>query len=340
MRSRSSFSGVLFTLILLAVFAFSFPAALGSYAGDKSLSTIAHDEIYGEVHFTLGNSTYSGQVSGNESSTVAFETHALKANTVKLARLYVYWVWSQKENVGVYPKMEITDYGDVLSPITTYTDTKGFVGRYDFFSGVTVYDCTETLAKTNQDQSTYVVRVKNVAADGSTFSVQGIGLLVIMECMEENPRCPKIEYWINEGCDMIYAEYGITPEMATSTSYFYGDIAVNDIERAYLITAVPSGGYVSSGETARNTLYFNEESGWLKELPFLKQLLRLLFGVGGGVWNDVYIADNTVQIGVDQRDVTDYLKPSNNFVAIQDNHDYMMVTNAVLVVEKRGAELR
>jgi len=33
--------------------------------------------------------------------------------------------------------------------------------------------------------------------------------------------------------------------------------------------------------------------------------------------------------------VTRYLKTSNNFAAVQDQHDYMMVTNAILVVEKK-----
>lgn len=106
------------------------------------------------------------------------------------------------------------------------------------------------------------------------------------------------------------------------------------MQKARLITVAPSGGYVSRGEKAHNRLYFNEESGWLSNLPFLKQLLILLFGYGGGVWSDVYIANDIVQIGVDQRDVTEYLKTSNNFAAIQDNHDYMMETNAVLVEKK------
>jgi hypothetical protein len=206
------------------------------------------------------------------------------------------------------------------------------VGKYDYFSGVYVYNCNLNLTKTNQDS--YSITIKNVDANESTFCVQGIGLLVVYECQEQEQDCQHIEYWVNEGCDMIYAEYGITPEMATSKIYFDGELELEKVKRAYLITVAPSGGYVSRGETAYNRLYFNEESGWLSNLPFLKQLLRLLFGYGGGVWSDVYIADNTVQIGVDQRDVTDYLKASNNFAAIQDNHDYMMVTNAVLVVEK------
>jgi hypothetical protein len=332
--SRSS-AALLLALIVLTALAFPITPASGSYAGDKTLSTVAHDACYGNVVFTLGDSTYSGLIEHNDTYTVTFDSAAIAGKEVKLARLYVYWVWSQKENVGVYPSLELRAHQDVLNPALTYTDTKGFVGRYDYFSGVTVYECTQTLANTNRDGDTYAVTVTNADPAGSTFSLQGIGLLMVAECPENDQNCPYIEYWINEGCDMIYADYGITPEMATSTSYFNGEIAVNNVEKATLITVVPSGGYVSGGEKAHNTLYFNEESGWLKELPFLKQLLKLLFGFGGGVWNDVYIADSNVQIGVDQRDVAEYLKASNNFVAVQDQHDYMMVTNAILVVEQR-----
>lgn len=333
MRLHSIFSAFVLALIIVST-------AGGSYAGDKTLNTIAHDEICGGVFFTLGDSEYSGRINYNETYTVNFDTSVLRSGNkkVKLARLYVYWVWSQKENVGVYPTMEVEvkvkegETKEVLSSVATYTDTKGFVGKYDYFSGVYVYNCNLNTTKTNQDS--YSITVKNVDAKGSTFCVQGVGLLVIYECQEQEQDCQCIEYWVNEGCDMIYAEYGITPEMATSKIYFDGELDLKKVKRAYLITVVPSGGYVSGGETAHNKLYFNEESGWLNNLPFLKQLLRLLFGYGGGVWSDVYIADSTVQIGVDQRDVTDYLKATNNFAAVQDNHDYMMVTNAVLVAEK------
>jgi hypothetical protein len=321
MRSHLIFSAFVLALVFASV-------AGGSYAGDKPLNTLEHGEIYGGVFFTLGDSKYSGGLNYNDTYTVNFDTSMLKSGKeVELARLYVYWVWSQRENVGVFPSMVVSDGRETLRPVATYTDTKGFVGRYDYFSGVYVYDCNIT-------KTGYSVTVKNVDANGSTFCLQGIGPLVIYECQDLGEDCQLIEYWVNEGCDMIYAEYGITPEMATSKTYFGGDVDRKAVNNAYLITVAPSGGYVSAGETAHNRLYFNEESGWLTKLPFLNQLLRLLFGYGGGTWSDVYITSDIAQIGVDQRDVTDYLKETNNFAAVQDNHDYMMLTNAVLVVEK------
>jgi hypothetical protein len=298
-----------------------------------------HDEINGGVFFTLGNSRYSGQIGYNETYTVNFDLTGLSSKEVKVARFYVYWVWSQRENVGVYPTMALEASGTNPSLLASYTDTKGFVGRYDYFSGVTVYDCRLDRRKTNQADDSYSVTITNEDVNGSTFSLQGIGLFVLYECPEHDQDCTTIEYWITEGCDMIYADYGITPEMATSTIYFDGELDLQRVKKAQLITVVPSGGYIQRGETAHNVLYFNEESGWLTNLPFFKRLLRLLFGYGGGMWSDVYIATETLQIAVDQRDVTDYLKASNNFAAIQDNHDYMMVTNAMLIVEQReGSE--
>ncbi|MCD6456885.1 MAG: DUF3344 domain-containing protein [Methanophagales archaeon] len=210
MRSHSIFSAFVLALIIVST-------AGGSYAGDKTLNTISHDEICGGVFFTLGDSEYSGRINYNETYTVNFDTSVLRSGNkeVKLARLYVYWVWSQKENVGVYPTMEVEvkegETKEVLSSVATYTDTKGFVGKYDYFSGVYVYNCNFDTTKTNQDF--YSVTVKNVDANGSTFCVQGIGSLVIYECQEQDEDCQCIEYWVSEGCDMIYAEYGIAPEM-------------------------------------------------------------------------------------------------------------------------------
>lgn len=324
MRLHTIFSAFVLALVFVSL-------AGASYAGDKPLNTIAHVESCGGVFFTLGDSKYSGGLNYNDTYTVNFDTGELGSDKeVELARLYVYWVWSQKENVGVFPSMEVSDGREVLSSVVTYTDTKGFVGRYDYFSGVYVYN-------SNITKTGYSVTVKNLDANGSTFCVQGIGLLVIYKCQDPGEDCQQMEYWVNEGCDMIYAEYGITPEMATSKTYFEGSLDLKEIRKAYLITVAPSGGYVSGAETAHNRLYFNEELGWLSKLPFLNQLLRLLFGYGGGAWSDVYITSDIAQIGVDQRDVTDYLKNKNNFAAVQDNHDYMMLTNAVLVVEKVGA---
>ncbi len=310
-------SEIALALILLFV-----STASASYAGDKPLNTVFHDKVEGKIFFSLGDSRYSGVIYHNETYAVKFN---IPPNAkVKLARLYIYWVWSKDGNAGVYPAMEAMDASGVLTEAVNYTDNKGFVGLYDFFSGVNAYDVTHHVGEN------YRVVIRNADAKGSTFVVQGIGLLVIYECQEG----PLIEYWVNEGADMLYADYGITPGMATSKMYFNGDVELKNIKKAYLITAAPSAGYTASGETAHNRLYFNEEESGLGSFSFLKELLKLVFRYESGIWSDVYFSNDIVQIGVDERDVTNYMKPSNNFAAVQDNHDYMMPTNAVLFIEE------
>ena len=310
-------SEIAFALILLFI-----STASASYAGDKPLNTVFHDNVEGKIFFSLGDSRYSGVINYNE-------TYAVKFNIppdakVKLARLYIYWVWSKDGNVGVFPTMEAMDASGFLTEAVNYTDNKGFAGLYDFFSGVNAYDVTHPVGEK------YSVVIRNADAKGSTFVVQGIGLLVIYECQD----CPLIEYWVNEGADMLYADYGITPGMATSKIYFNGDVKLKNIKKATLITVAPSAGYTGSGETAHNRLYFNEEESGLSSFSFLKESLKLVFGYESGIWSDVYFSNDIVQIGVDERDVTNYMKPSNNFAAIQDNNDYMMLTNAALYLEE------
>lgn len=306
-----------FVLILLFV-----SSASASYAGDKPLNTVFHDKVDGKIIYSLGDSRYSGVINFNETNDVKF--YIPHGGKVKLARLYIYWVWSKDGNVGVYPTMEALDASGVLTEAANYTDNKGFVGLYDFFSGVNAYDVTYRVGEN------YRVAIRNADANGSTFVIQGIGLLVIYECQD----CPLTEYWVNEGADVLYADYGITPGMATSKIYFNGDVELKHIKKASLITVAPSAGYTGSGETAHNSLYFNEEESGLSSFSFLKELLKLVFGYESGIWSDVYFSNDIVQIGVDERDVTNYMKPSNNFAAVQDNNDYMMLTNGVLYIEE------
>jgi len=149
----------------------------------------------------------------------------------------------------------------------------------------------------------------------------------------EGSELPRIEYWINEGCDMLYAEYGITPEMATMTTFFEGDINPENIENGRLITVSPSGGY-SSGTEARNKLFFNEKN---RNVPVIGDLIQILFGSGKS-WKNVYQTNETVQIALDERSVGNYLEPTENFASIQDNGDYLLVTNAILVLKFKEPE--
>lgn len=314
---------VLINLLLLIM-----PAS-ASYAGDKNLQTTIHEKHCGALDFSLGDSRYSGELESNESYMVNFSVKPPEGASVKVAKAYVYWTWSKQGLEGIYPEFNssLVHSGTAVPLLEEkrYTDTKGFVSRYDFFSGMDVYDLSEDIPEAGN----YSISLVNAAGKGKTFCVQGIGLLLVYEGQE----LPAVEYWINDGCDMLYAEYGIDPEMATTTTFFEGNIDPENIENARLITVSPSGGY-SSGTEARNRLFFNEKT---RSIPVIGDIIQLLFASGKS-WKNVYQANETVQIALDERSVGDYLESGGNFASIQDNGDYLMATNAILVLEFKEPE--
>lgn len=316
-------------VLLINLLLLTMPAS-ASYAGDKNLQTVIHDEHCGALDFSLGNSRYSGELESGESYMVNFSVSPPEGASVKIARAYVYWIWSKKGLDGIYPELNssLLHSGTAVPLLEEkrYTDTKGFVSRYDFFSGTDVYDLSEYVS----EPGSCSISLANTARDGKTFCVQGIGLLLVYEGRD----LPQVEYWINEGCDMLYAEYGVTPEMATTTTFFEGNIDPDNIEKARLITVSPSGGY-SSGMEARNKLFFNEKTG---NIPVIGDIIQVLFA-GGKSWKNVYQTNETVQIALDERSVGDYLEPDGNFASIQDNGDYLMATNAIFVLESKGPEM-
>ncbi|MHA1715336.1 MAG: DUF3344 domain-containing protein [Promethearchaeota archaeon] len=303
-----------------------------SYAGDKTFITHDHRLINGDIIFTLGNSTYSGVIQSNDSYLLEFLVNLPNDATVIDARLYLYWVWSKKANIGVFPVvnasfgMNISHQNQIVMD-TNYTDIKGFVGYYDYYSGVYCYNVTEYVPYSH----TYYVNITNVADDNRTFCIQGMCLLIVFQ----DERYPLIEYWIKEGFDMLYADYGITPEMATTNINFEGIIDLNHVVESRLTTIVPGAGYNWNPQAgAPNRLFFNYESGNLP--PIIRTILELLFGdlfSRGRMWENIYCSNQSVEIAIDTREVTNYLKQSNNIAQIQDNQDYMTPTNAILIIE-------
>lgn len=314
--------------ILLNLLLLMAPAS-ASYAGDKPLQTVIHDEHHGGLDFSLGDSKYSGELTYNKSYMVNFSVNPPAGSSIKVAKAYVYWVWSKKDLEGIYPQFNasLTSSGTAV-PLPEghmYTDTKGFVSRYDYFSGMNTCDLSGKISK----PGSYSISLANTDKNGSTFCVQGIGLLLVYE----NPKSLIIEYWIGEGCDMLYADYGITPEVATTTTYFKGDINLDNVTDARLITVSPSGGY-SSGREARNKLFFNEKTS---SIPVLGDIIQLLFGSGKS-WENVYQTNETVQVALDEKPVADYLEPAENFASIQDKGDYLLATNAIFVLKFKESE--
>ncbi len=250
-----------------------------------SLTTYAHDVVRGDLLYTIGNSTYRGSMPSGETYTVEFNiTDIPSGATVTIARLYSYWTYSYEEPGA---SMDVTFDGTLQTQDASYIDRKGY-GSYDRPYGTYAYDITIS------GNGVYSAIITNT---GDKFSIYAMGLLIIYE---DNGN--EVEYWIDEGADIISAKYVATPEQATTDAPFDGTITLADVESARLITVIPSG------DKGLNTLLFNSYTE-------------------SGIWN-------TTNIAVEERDVTSHITSTGNLAQLRDNEDFMMPSGAFLVMQR------
>ena len=274
--------------------------AKNGYFGDKPLSIYGHEKVKGDILYTLGNSTYSGELATDGVYAVESNITIPSGSTVKLARLYTYWSWSHSGTTGVDPDMEVKFDGTIITPDKIYSDRKGF-GTYDYPSGTYAYNVTGLVTASKN----YTTVVRDAGA-GKNFAMYGVGILVVLE----DSSGQDIEYWIGEGADIISstATNGVTPEQATTWVNFDGSVDTNEVKNATLLTVVPGA---DKGNLGKNELIFNTNN-WIGVLqaPSAQQ-----------------------QIAIDNREVGSYVQSSNNKVGIRDMGDYMVPSNAILILK-------
>ena len=251
-----------------------------------SLTTYAHDVVRGDLLYTIGNSTYRGSMPSGETYAVEFNiTDIPEGAAVKTARLYSYWTYSYEEPGA---SMDVTFDGALQTQDASYIDRKGY-GMYNRPYGTYAYDITIP------GNGVYPATINNTGT--GKFSIYAMGLLVVYE---DNGN--EVEYWIDEGADIISAKYVATPEQATTDAPFDGTVTLADVESARLITVVPSG------DKGLNTLLFNSYTE-------------------SGIWN-------TSNIAVEERDVTSHITSTGNLAQLRDNEDFMMPSGAFLVLQR------
>ena len=277
------------------------------YAGDKPLETYAHGKVKGNIVYDYGNSSYSSKIYPDSVYTVGHSLELPEGATVKFARLYNFWTWSATGTTGVIPSMSLDFKGSSLTPEAEYADQKGWGSQYDFPTGTWAYDVTELIS----GSGTYITKVTNTNSDPNNyFCVDGIALLVVYE----DASGKEIEYWINEGCDMVStmsSSGGLAPDEATVKIPFKGgSIDLSNVDEAQLWTTVQSGGHEGI------VLKFNE--------------MNVL-----GVYNSTPYSDLDID---EARPVGTYLLAENNMAqiiapSVTDNSgDYLAPSGAILVV--------
>ena len=281
------------------------------YKGDKPLTTYRHDTTTGDLYFSHGDSYYSGKLWNDDTDpyTVNHQVTLPTGASVEFARLYNYWTWSACGTTGQDPTMTLTFEGNTISTDVEYDDQKGWGSIYDYPAGTWAYDVTSYIT----GSGVYTTTVRNTDSDSKSYvCMDGIGLLIVYS----DPSGQQIEYWINEGADMLSTmdtSGGVTAEEATTTSQFSGSVDLSSVDNARLWTVVQSGG--DDG----NKLIFNTAD-----------------------WTGVYDATPYSDLDIDEaRDVTSHLIANDNIAKIQaapvsTGGDYLMPSNAFLVIAKSG----
>ncbi len=314
-------------VILFLALLFGAPVS-ATYAGDRPLENVFHEDICGGYIYTTGDSAYSGTLAPEDTWTAEMDV-TLPANATPLySRLFLYWAWSKEGQTAAYPNFTTTLAGANLSPEPSarYTDTKGFVSRNDFFSGMDAY----TISGLTGGENMLTLAVTNTHPENATVVIQGAGILSVYETNSGTDGT----IWVNEGCDMLYSSYGVTPGMATGTVIFPGKTSTEDVSSATLHLVAPSAGYTSADTPEKNAIMVNRpEKNTLPD--FFERILTMLFpGYNGWEWTDGFSSDEVHQIGEDVRDIAPYLQAEDNTVTVRDNGDYMLLTNGILWIER------
>jgi len=298
-----------------------------TYAGDHPLNQTYFGDMRGNYTFTLGDSRYVGSVPQGGTYNVSYAIDLPADAKVKFQRLFVYWSWSRVGQKAVYPGFELVDSRQpetLLPPASRYSDSKGFVSQYDFYSGLDAYD----LPSLQPGHNNFSVTCRQAGMPNSTVIIFGIGMLAVYETAEGK----QMQVWVKEGSDLMYSSYGVSPEMATSEMTFPGTLPQAKIDSAELFLIAPSGGYSRDIEVDLNKLMVNrldEE----KTPPLIRTIFSLLFpNYKGKEWNDIFSMDNNTQIGFETKEIKPYLKTENNHVALRDQGDYFQFTNAILTI--------
>jgi hypothetical protein len=272
------------------------------YIADKPLETYSHDTIKGDLYYSVGDGYYSGKVYPGDVYTVNHNVELPEGAKVKFARLYDYWTWSAEGTTGRDPEMKLSFNGNELKPEKKYTDRKGW-GIYDYPTGTWAYDVSAYV----NGSGTFKTDIENTGPEASFICFDGVGLLIVYT----DPNGKDIEYWINEGADMLDSQMDENgnPLYYATTNDTICELLKPTIQlpvrSATLWTVSQSGNWMNS------TLLVNGEE---------------LSGITDGT--------PYPDLDTDTRDITANLKSGENSILFHNIGDYVVPSGAFLVIEK------
>ena len=173
MRSHRLLLPCLFTIFLAG-------SAGATYGGDNPLNATYYSDITGGYIYDMGSSIYEGSVPQGGMYNVTYSFDLPADARVQYQKLYLYWGWSRVGQKAVHPNFTVYDSrrpGIPLTLASRYSDTKGFVSQYDFYSGMDAYDFSPLAAGKN----TFNITCVQSGLPNSTVIIFGIAAFGVYE---------------------------------------------------------------------------------------------------------------------------------------------------------------
>ncbi len=355
-------------VVIALILALSTPAS-ADYSGDKPLVTYEHGLLKdgGIVYETVTDGTaYTTLLTVPPGLPLSSMTQNITITIpagarVKTARLYNTYCWSKSDFGDKYvpgdpAEADLTFNGATVTcqnpaaipnPIyypsgaVQYWDTKGqgyTSKKYDYPSGTFAWDVTDLVT----GSGTYVATIANNDSTPTSkeyFATWGFGLLVVYE---EKKGPVNVEYWIDEGCDVLLntSLWNVYEPIATTSAPFakghWG--AVPKEAELTVVAMAPDWGNWSNWPASKNMNYFN---GLTPADQIGPSVIDTSIPSAPVNMRTRTIGSSTLA-GMFTYDVTDKLvqMPMDNILYLQDRDlgtrrgDNIAVSNAFLVVKK------
>ena len=300
-------------------------AIYNGYAADEPLENIASGRLNGGLIFTTGTGAY-GRLGYGESRTRPYTITLPLDAEVELARLNVYYTWVYPQRCR--PEMEVSITNQTGTHILTadryYDDRKGW-GSFDMFWGNWVYDVTPYI----RESDTYQVTVKSINETGSVCPA-GPGIVILYR----DETKPPIEYWINEGGDLLEAKNGyIRSSEAITNASFDGQVRGKVVNASLGLVNPWANSYPDGSEVFFNGLSMGQDVyGGGYGHPLYCSMSMSAIDMETNV-NDAYS-----QVAISLLDVKDRLNDCDNYAGMGDIRDIgALPANAFLILEYEWA---
>ena len=267
------------------------------WTGGDDLNTTMTCDVRGDLLWSAGDSAYLSSTTYPDWTTCTANWTATDLpvpGNATIAAARLYVSYTWDKGPVFPANVSLTFNGAAVEQAAAYADEKMWGSSYPY--GMTVYDVTDRFSA---DGNAAVLT--STFPGGGNVSVRGMLLAVVYDDGTAAPHT----VLINEGFDLLYggASQGTTPEQAMAYAPFNA-VETAKAVGATLVTVAPGAG------PQEGDLLFNGETF-------------------ENAWNYT----GTSQIGVDERDVTSFLLPSENTAAFRSSGDYMEAAAAFLVVE-------